>query len=60
MDLDETGNAVSIAMEHTSLRSDLYEVTLKRINKSNNELMNPDPAFEGDRLVREGRCTVVV
>ncbi|MFM8983734.1 MAG: DUF2283 domain-containing protein [Spartobacteria bacterium] len=39
LDLDETGHVVSITMEHASLRSDLSEVTFKRINKSNNEVL---------------------
>ncbi len=39
LDLDETGHVVSITVEHASLRSDLSEVTFKRINKSNNEVL---------------------
>jgi uncharacterized protein YuzE len=39
LDLDETGHVVSITVEHASLRSDLSEVTFKRIKKSNNEVL---------------------
>ena len=41
LDLDETGHVVSITVEHASLRGDLSEVTFKRINKSNNEVLEP-------------------
>jgi uncharacterized protein YuzE len=39
LDLDETGHVVSITVEHASLRSDLSEMTFKRINKTNNEIL---------------------
>jgi uncharacterized protein YuzE len=39
LDLDETGHVVSITVEHASLRSDLSEVSFKRIKKSNNEVL---------------------
>jgi uncharacterized protein YuzE len=39
LDLDETGHVVSITVEHASLRSDLSEMTFKRIKKSNNEVL---------------------
>lgn len=39
LDLDETGHVVSITVEHASLRGDLSEMTFKRINKSNNEVL---------------------
>lgn len=39
LDLDETGHVVSITVEHASLRSDLSEMTFKRINKTNNEVL---------------------
>jgi uncharacterized protein YuzE len=35
----ETGHVVSITMDHASLRSDLSEMKIKRINKSNNEVL---------------------
>jgi uncharacterized protein YuzE len=41
LDLDETGHVVSITVEHASLRGDLSEVTFKRINKSNSEVLEP-------------------
>ncbi|MFM8983341.1 MAG: DUF2283 domain-containing protein [Spartobacteria bacterium] len=39
LDLDETGHVVSITVEHASLRSDLSEMTFKRINKSKNAFL---------------------
>jgi uncharacterized protein YuzE len=39
LDLDEAGHVVSITVEHASLRSDLTEMTFKRIKKSNNEVL---------------------
>ena len=39
LDLDEMGHVVSINVEHASLRGDLSEMTFKRINKSNNEVL---------------------
>jgi uncharacterized protein YuzE len=39
LDLDKTGHVVSITVEHASLRGDLSEMTFKRINKSNNEVL---------------------
>jgi uncharacterized protein YuzE len=39
LNLDETGHVVSITVEHASLRSDLSEMTFKRIKKSNNEVL---------------------
>ena len=39
LDLDETGHVVSITVEHASLRGDLSEMTFKRINKTNNEIL---------------------
>ncbi len=40
LDLDESGHVVSITVEHASVRSDLSEVSFKRINKANKTL-NP-------------------
>ncbi len=34
LDLDEAGHVLSITVEHASLRSDLSEVSFKRINKA--------------------------
>jgi uncharacterized protein YuzE len=39
LDLDEAGHVVSITVEHASLRSDLSEMTFKRIKKSKNEVL---------------------
>ena len=39
LNLDKTGHVVSITVEHASLRGDLSEMTFKRINKSNNEVL---------------------
>lgn len=35
LDLDAVGHVVSITIEHASARSDLSEVSFKRINKAN-------------------------
>lgn len=35
LDLDEGGHVVSITVEHASIRSDLSEMSFKRINKAN-------------------------
>jgi uncharacterized protein YuzE len=34
LDLDQSGNVVSITVEHASLRSDLSEVSFLRMNKT--------------------------
>jgi uncharacterized protein YuzE len=34
LDLDEAGHVVSITVEHASVRSDLSEVSFRRINKA--------------------------
>ncbi len=38
LDFDQNGNVVSITVEHASARSDLSEVSFKRINKTEKSL----------------------
>lgn len=42
LDFDNAGHVVSITVEHASVRSDLSEVSFKRINKANHAV-EPQP-----------------
>jgi uncharacterized protein YuzE len=41
LDLDQSGNVVSITVEHASLRSDLSEVSFLRMNKTPQPSLTP-------------------
>lgn len=53
LDFDESGQVVSITVEHASIRSDLSEVSFLRMNKANKAVVAT--ADNGASSLRPGR-----